>query len=84
MELLYIGLFYTKLSPIREKEISSSQSEETTTKRIQHVEEYVTLEESLQVDYSNIPNNKLKKKSALGFVMHSMYERIIAISSYMS
>ncbi|KAJ8653936.1 hypothetical protein O0I10_010385 [Lichtheimia ornata] len=66
----YIFCDLAKHEYIEEKEISSSQSEETTTKRIQHVEEYVTLEESLQVDYSNIPTNKLKKKSALGFVMH--------------
>lgn len=59
----------------REKEVSSSQTEETTTKRTKHVEEYVTLEESLQVDYSNIPKNVLKRKSALGFVMHSTDER---------
>lgn len=59
----------------REKEVSSSQTEETTTKRTKHVEEYVTLEESLQVDYSNIPKNVLKRKSALGFVMHSKDER---------
>lgn len=66
----YIFCDLAKHEYIEEKEVSSSQTEETTTKRTKHVEEYVTLEESLQVDYSNIPKNVLKRKSALGFVMH--------------
>ncbi|KAI7880986.1 hypothetical protein K492DRAFT_207159 [Lichtheimia hyalospora FSU 10163] len=69
----WVGYLFCDLSKheyIEEKETPSSQSDETSTVRTKHVEEYVTLEESLQVDYSNIPKNILKKRSALGFIMH--------------